>query len=178
MEVGSRIERAYRVRFDEAGPEGNLRSSGYLRYAQDLAWIHSESAGFGRDWYRERGLTWLVRSVELDILSDVAYGEELMVSTRVIGFRRVLARRRTEFHGPGSERPAAVAITDWVLINTRGAPARVPTEIAAAFVQPESIFAPLRLQDVPIPDEADAQTVSVRRSELDPMAHVNNAAYI
>ena len=56
-----RIERTYRVRFDEAGPDGSLKSGGYLRFAQDLAWIHSESGGFGRDWYSERGLTWLVR---------------------------------------------------------------------------------------------------------------------
>ena len=69
-----RIERAYRVRFDEAGPDGSLKSGGYLRFAQDLAWIHSDSGGFGRDWYAERGLTWLVRAIELDILDDVPYG--------------------------------------------------------------------------------------------------------
>ena len=34
---------------------------GHLRFAQDLAWIHSESAGFGREWYADRQLTWLVR---------------------------------------------------------------------------------------------------------------------
>ena len=95
--VERRIERPYRVRFDEAGPDGELRASGYLRFAQDLAWIHSESAGFGRDWYAERGLTWLVRAIELDVLYGVPYGSELDVSTEVIGFRRVWARRRSEF---------------------------------------------------------------------------------
>ena len=99
-----RIERTYRVRFDEAGADGHLRSSGFLRYAQDLAWIHSESAGFGRDWYSSRGLTWLVRSVELEIVGSVEYGAELTVSTQVIGFRRVWARRRSEFHESGNER--------------------------------------------------------------------------
>jgi hypothetical protein len=38
----------YRVRFDEAGPDGNLRTSGVLRYAQDVAWRHSEVLGFDR----------------------------------------------------------------------------------------------------------------------------------
>ena len=47
--------RPYRVRFDEAGPDGLLRTSVLLRYAQDLAWYHSAGRGFGRDWYAERG---------------------------------------------------------------------------------------------------------------------------
>ena len=63
--VDTRLTRTYRVRFDEAGPDGNLPAEGYLRYAQDLAWIHSETAGFGREWYGARGLTWLARAIEL-----------------------------------------------------------------------------------------------------------------
>ncbi len=42
----------YRVRFDEAGPDGFLRTSVLLRYAQDVAWHHSASRGFGRDLVR------------------------------------------------------------------------------------------------------------------------------
>ena len=124
MSLVTRLERPYRVRFDEAGPDGMLRSSGYLRYAQDLAWVHSESAGFGRDWYRTRRLTWLVRAVELDILDDVGYGAELIVSTEVTGFRRVWARRVSQFHLAHAERPVAEAITDWVLLGAGGRPVR------------------------------------------------------
>jgi acyl-CoA thioesterase FadM len=178
MAAPSRIERPYRVRFDEAGPDGHLRSGGFLRYAQDLAWIHSESAGFGREWYGERGLTWLVRAIELDVLTDVAYGSELVVSTELIGLRRVWVRRRSEFHSPGTERPAALAITDWVLLSARGVPTRVPAEIADAFPQPLANFTPLRLDALEPPPNASEQRSKVRRSELDPMAHVNNAAYL
>ena len=46
----------YRVRFDEAGPDGLLRTSALMRYAQDIAWRHSEQLGFDRDWYASRGL--------------------------------------------------------------------------------------------------------------------------
>ncbi len=174
----ARLERTYRVRFDEAGPDGRLRSSGYLRYAQDLAGIHSEGAGFGRDWYGERGLTWLVRAVELDILSDVASGTELVVSTEVVGFRRVWARRRSQFHPAGAGRPAAEAITDWVLLNSRGAPTRVPAELVKHFGDGVTDFTPLRLELQAAPLDASSVQMSVRRSELDPMGHVNNAAYL
>jgi acyl-CoA thioesterase FadM len=173
-----RIEHPYRVRFDEAGGDGQLRSSGYLRFAQDLAWIHSETAGFGREWYGERQLTWLVRGVELDILDDVEYGGEIVVTTQVIGFRRVVARRRTEIHLLGSERTIAVAITDWVLLNGAGRPIRPPDEILDAFVGTSEDFTALRVRLGDAPPNAARVGFVVRRSETDPMDHVNNAAYI
>ena len=43
----------FRVRFDEAGPDGLLRTSAVLRYAQDLAWFHSSARGYTRSWYAE-----------------------------------------------------------------------------------------------------------------------------
>ena len=55
----------YRVRFDEGGPDGLIRTSVLLRYTQDLAGYHSSSRGFGRSWYAERGITWLVRAAEV-----------------------------------------------------------------------------------------------------------------
>lgn len=177
MPIASRLERTYRVRFDEAGADGHLRSSGFLRYAQDLAWIHSESAGFGRDWYGSRGLTWLVRSVELEVVDPVVYGAELTASTEVIGFRRVWARRRSEFRQPGSERIAAIALTDWVLLNSRGRPVRPPDEILAAFPSPVGDFTPIRLGLAP-PSAVSRVEFSARNSEVDPLGHVNNAAYI
>src|SRR5688572_11347436 len=178
MAVAVRLERPYRVRFDEAGPDGYLRASGFLRFAQDLAWIHSESAGFGRDWYTARGLTWLVRAIELDVLENVEYGSALDVSTEVVGFRRVWARRRSEFKPHGHESMVGVAITDWVLLNAAGRPVRPPQEILDVFGDDFGDFTPLRMKAPIAPDAATPREFRPRRSELDPMAHVNNAAYL
>jgi acyl-ACP thioesterase len=90
-------ETSYRVRFDEAGPDGLLRTSGFMRYAQDLAWLHSTALGFGREWYAERGLTWLVRAAELVVLAGVPMGTNVVARTEVVGIRRVFARRRGAF---------------------------------------------------------------------------------
>lgn len=178
MTVAARLTRTYRVRFDEAGPDGFLRASGFLRYAQDLAWIHSETAGFGRDWYRDRGLFWLVRGVDLDLIEEVEYGTEVVVSTEIVGFRRVIARRRSEVHRPGSERPVAAVITDWVLLSDAGRPVQPPADILDAFPPATIDFAPLRVRlDVPA-GVADEAVFTVRRSEADPMGHVNNAVYV
>ncbi|CAN5783587.1 hypothetical protein BH24CHL5_BH24CHL5_07090 [soil metagenome] len=172
------MERSYRIRFDEAGPDGRLRSSGFLRYASDIAWLHSEAAGFGRDWYAARRLTFLIRAIELDMIDEVTYGTSLSVSTEVIGFRRVWGRRRSEFTLDGQERPVAVALIDWVLLGEHGKPVSIPAEIAEAYIVPPGTYTPLRFELGEPPTGAARRDFDVRRSDLDPMAHVNNAAYV
>ena len=121
----------YRVRFDEAGPDGLLRTSGLLRYAQDVAWIHSVARGFDRSWYRERDLNWVVRAVDLEVLGAISLGVTLDATTRVVGHRRVWARRMGEFR-LGDELLARVR-TDWLLLDGSNRPTRLPAEFAGAF---------------------------------------------
>ena len=173
----SRHEAPYRVRFDEATPAGLLRPSGLLRYAQDIAWRHSESLGFDRPWYAERGLAWLVRGAELEVLGPIATGATLTVSTEVVGYRKVWARRRSEFRPPDGSL-AAWVITDWVLIDGRGRPTRVPGSIASHFPAPQPVEPLLRVDLPAPPDDAARRRFVVRPQELDPMDHVNNAVYL
>jgi acyl-ACP thioesterase len=165
----------YRVRFDEAGPDGRLRTSVSLRYAQDLAWYHSAQRGFDRAWYRARGLTWLVRAAGVGIVGAVRVGDELTGTTMVLGWRRVWARRRTEFVDAAGSTVAWVEI-DWVLLDERGAPTRIPAELGD-FGAPEATFLLGRVALEDMPTTADHEAFAVRPQELDPMDHVNNAVY-
>ncbi len=167
----------YRVRFDECGPDGIVRTSALLRYAQDVAWIHSERLGFDRPWYLERGLAWVVRTVELAVLRPIPLGTTLAITTRVTGFRKVWARRRTEalLHDGIL---ALWAHTDWVMTDSRGLPARVPAEFPGQFAVPPGAFEPGRVPLTPTPTDAFQTRSRVRPQDLDPMGHVNNAAYL
>src|SRR3954468_6843563 len=131
MATASRHETTYRVRFDEAGPNGLLRASGLLRYAQDIAWMHSEALGFDRAWYRERRLAWLVRAAEVHVGAAVPMGTTVAVSTEVVGYRKVWARRRAAFLVAGDE--VATVLTDWVLVDDSGRLTRLPDVFAARF---------------------------------------------
>ena len=175
--VPARFETTYRVRFDEAGADGLVRSSALLRYVQDIAWQHSEGAGFGRDWYGERQLTWLVRSLQLDIAGAAPFGSSLTVSTEVVGFRRVWARRLSEITGENGRDVASVLI-DWVLLGPGAAPTRVPVEIERAFAVQIPTFAPFRVNADDPGEAAFRQRLTVARRDLDPLAHVNNAVYV
>jgi acyl-ACP thioesterase len=169
----------YRIRFDECGPDGRARTSSLLRYAQDVAWIHSDLLGFDRAWYAARGLAWVVRAVELVVLAPIPLGSVLDLSTEVAGFRKVWARRRSEGRladGPG---PVLWAHTDWVITDTaRGVPGRIPAEIQAGFLSKAPGFEPGRVPLAPTPASAAVLALSARPQDLDPMGHVNNAAYV
>jgi acyl-CoA thioesterase FadM len=166
----------FRVRFDEAGADGLLRTSVVLRYAQDVAWLHSASRGFDRAWYAERGLTWLVRAAEVVVEAPIPVGSELVGTTQVVGWRRVWARRRTDFRDAAGEIAAWTQI-DWVLLDARGAPTRIPAEFEPVFGAPTGAFGLARVDVGEPPADAHRSTITVRPHELDPMAHVNNAVY-
>jgi acyl-ACP thioesterase len=171
-----RCSAPYRVRFDEGGPDGLVRTSVLLRYTQDLAGYHSTARGYGRGWYAERGITWLVRAAEVGVVAPIAVGDELVGTTHVVGWRRVWARRRTEFATADGTLVAWVHI-DWVLLDVRGAPTRIPAEFDAVFGAPVASFGLARVDLGEVPPDAVRTTFTVRPQELDPMDHVNNAVY-
>jgi acyl-ACP thioesterase len=176
MSTPSRHETTYRVRFDEAGPNGLLRASGLLRYAQDIAWMHSEALGFDRAWYRERDLAWLVRAAQVDCFVGVPMGATVAVSTQVVGYRKVWARRRAEFRL--GDVHAASVVTDWVLVDGRGRLTRLPDVFAARFPGTAVVDRLLRVALPANPPDVVRRTFGVRPQELDPMDHVNNAVYL
>lgn len=148
-----------------------------------MAWRHSTEAGFDRAWYAERGMNWLVRNVKVSLQQPVTYGDVLSISTEVVGWRHVWARRHSEVRrigsedGRGSDGLMATVDTDWVLLTSAGRPARVPPEIARYF-SPGTQFARDRIVLSGPGVEPTTLTTRVRPLDVDPMRHMNNAAYV
>lgn len=175
--VDNGYEVGYRVRFDEAGPDGLLRTSGLLRYAQDVAWRHSEHLGFDRTWYTVSGRWWVVRAVDVEVLAPVPLGTILRVATAVVGHRRIWARRLVELRLPDG--PVASRVTtDWVILDERGRLGRIPPDFGEAFPSPELDGEPIRVDLPRQPDDTPLLPIGVRQPDLDPMDHVNNAVYV
>src|SRR6185369_14330814 len=68
--------------------------------------------------------------------------------------------------------------TDWVLIDARGALIRIPGVFGEAFRVPETTGQIQRVALPPRPAGAATRAFAVRRHELDPAGHVNNAVYL
>jgi acyl-CoA thioesterase FadM len=176
----------YRARFDECGPNALLRTSSLLRWAQDIAWIHSERLGYGREWYAERDMAWVVRGLELTVLGPIPMGSSIDVTTRVAGFRKVMARRNTEFRARTSFADGellARTTTDWVMTDAiRGVPIRYPAEFPRLFAAAGQTLAggfdPVRVDVEAEPPDAAERLLQVRPQDADPMRHANNAVYV
>lgn len=167
----------YRVRFDEAGADGRIRTSALLRYASDIAWRHSEDLGFDRTWYTERGRWWVVRAVNIDVLAPITMGRTLRIATAVVGHRKIWARRRGAFSLPDGT-IVALVVADWVIVDERGRILRIPGEFGEAFPNPELEGEIIRVA-LPQASPHSAQIlIDVRPQDLDPMIHVNNAVYL
>ena len=166
----------FRVRFDEAGPGRSAANVQLLRYAQDLASFHSAERGFDRAWYAERGLAWLARAAAVAVLAPIAHGSTLTGTTRVVGERRVWARRRTEFVDPAG----TAHRLDRRRLGPSGCARRAdpdPARVRACVRDARRRHS--RSAGCPWPAPPDARTprFEVRPQELDPMDHVNNAVY-
>jgi acyl-CoA thioesterase FadM len=172
-----RIVRPYRVRFEEATAAETIRTAVYLAWLADVAWQHTSALGHDRDWYNSRNLFWLVRAIRLDVLAPISTYASVLVSTRVLGYRRVAARRECEVRDAGG-RPLALGHVDWVLVNERGIPTRVPADFAR-YVRGETVSFELHKVGLPpTPAGAFERRFHVRRRDLDPLDHVNNSVYL
>jgi len=166
------------VRFDECSRAGTMRAAAVLRHAQDLAWQHSETLEYGRAWYEQRGVGWVVRSVDLLIDEPPRSNEAMTGTTALVGFRHVMARRRTRLFG-SSGRVIADATIDWVMTDQNGRPVRFPTEFDGFVAEVGATFTPEKIPADPT-DAANgvAVTVPLRVADFDPLGHVNNAAWL
>jgi acyl-ACP thioesterase len=172
-----RIVRPYRVRFEESTPNETMRTAIHLAWAADVAWQHSTLLGFGRDWYADRNLFWLVRAVRLEVMRPIATYSGVMVSTRVVGYRRVAARRESEVFDASGELFARLQI-DWVMTTERGVPTRIPTDFHRFVAEEGATFEMLKVCLPAAPAEVSTRRFHVRRRDLDPLDHVNNSVYL
>jgi acyl-ACP thioesterase len=176
-EMPYRIVRPFRVRFEESTASETMRTAIHLAWVADIAWQHSVALGFGRDWYSERGLFWLVRAVQLDVLAPIRTYAGVLVSTRVVGYRRVGARRESEVRDPSGELLARLDI-DWVMTNEKGSPTRVPADFHKFVAEGAPSFEMHKVALPEAPAGAVGRRFHVHRRDLDPLDHVNNSVYL
>ena len=173
----------FTIRYDECDAYGHLNNAVYLRYMQEAAIRASNEAGLGTEQYAAMRHHWLIRETEIEYLQALRAGERVVIRTWNEGMRRTTARRRYAFSWPGTGEPAANAWTDWVFLDSdSGRPAKIPPAVQAAFF-PETGRAPGFTRALfpgipPGPPEIYKMIRRVEWRDIDPMKHLNNAAYL
>jgi acyl-ACP thioesterase len=161
---------AARVRLGDVDRRGRLRLDATARFMQDAATDDASEVGL------DRRFGWLVRRTLIDTRTPAMLGEPINVSTWCAGIGRAWAERRTQIIG---ERGAHIdAVSLWVQIDVEsGAPARIASDFLDAYGETSagrSVSARLALGAPESLEPCGAWVV--RRTDLDPFGHVNNAA--
>lgn len=173
----------FRVRYYECDGYGHVTNSNYLRYMQEAAFDASAAVGFGAQKYNDLGRVWLVRETDIDYLQPITYGDVIEVRTWVADFRKVRSRRAYEMRNVATGLIVAKAMTDWAYLDLNTLrPAPITEDVIAAYWSDErpNTIPPRRKHPALPPPPPNVFTIKqiVKWRDIDPMNHVNNAAYI
>lgn len=161
------------VRLGEVGADGALRLDAIARHLQDVATDDARDAGL------DRRFGWLVRRTLIDVRRAPRLGEPIELTTWCAGTGASWAERRTSIRGRRGGHVETVSL--WVQIAlATGAPARLARDFLDVYgpaAGGRRVGGRLVL-DAPADHERGgrARPWVVRRTDLDPYGHVNNAA--
>jgi acyl-CoA thioesterase FadM len=172
------FSQTFRVRYDECGPGGWMRASAHLRACQEIAFAHSEAVGFALAWYEQHRFFWILRRIRFATHHAARYGHALTYTTRVLGARRVFARRKTTARRESDGVTVATCIADWIFTREGAAINRIDEGLARAFPSFAEPITPMPLEEVAAPADAARRTLTFRTTDLDDMRHANHTAYV
>jgi len=170
----------FKVRYYECDAFGRLNNAVYLRFMQEAGIEASNALGFDAEKYKSLNRTWLPRMTEIEFLQPIRSGDSIDVLTWVHSARRVQSRRMYEFRKWGEEELCARAHTDWVFIDrNKGISVTIPVELMKNFLPEATSITRQRFPEVPAsPQDIFKVKRPVEWRDVDPMQHLNNAAYV
>lgn len=169
-EVGRVFTRCRPVRLGDVDARARLRLDATARYLQDIATDDATDAAL------DDAFGWVVRRTMIEVRRAAALGEMLELSTFCSGTGRSWAERRTSISG---ERGASIETVGlWIRVDpTSGRPTGLGDDFASAYGSAANgRRVSSRLQLPPPPADAEHRPWTIRRVDIDPLGHVNNAA--
>ena len=105
----------------------------YLRWMQTAAVLHSDAQGCTKATIAT-GATWVVRSHYIEYLRPAFAGEEIIVLTWVVDFRRVRSLRKYRIIRVQDNAVLVKGETDWVFVDSKTGRLRsIPEDIMNKF---------------------------------------------
>ncbi len=158
------------VRLGDVDARARLRFDAIARYLQDIATDDATDAQL------DDAFGWVVRRTMIDVRRAAGLDEALELSTFCAGTGRSWAERRSSITG---ERGASIeAASLWIRVDpSSGRPTGLGDDFAAAFAgTARGRRVSSRLQLPAPPPDTERRPWPIRRVDIDPLAHVNNAA--
>ena len=169
--TGRVIVRTRSVRLGDVDERGRLRLDATARYLQDIATDDTDDARL------DGAYGWVVRRTLIEVRHEAVIGEHLELATFCSGTGRSWAERRTSITGDRGASIEAAGL--WIRVDTGSGR---PTALGDEFIEMYASSAggrrvSTRLQLPLPPTHTERRAWLVRRVDLDPLGHVNNAVH-
>lgn len=169
------------VAFGDVDRDNVLTLRGVFQLLQEAAIAHANKYDTGTDAMVTRGESWVLNRMAVEVSRYPGYGERLHLETWSSGIRGFKGYR--DFRVRDADGRLVIAGSSlWLYVSVRTRTIiRVPREVAEKFpVSTDGVFcADLESLALPAPEvSATPVVVSLRYSDIDANAHVNNTAYL
>jgi len=160
------------IRISDCGPSGHLRLDGVARYLQDVGTDDWDDVGSGSSF------AWVARRTALRLAPDGRWprlGEVAQLVTWCGGTGAAWAERRTNVLVDNTLMLETASL--WVPVNAAGLPQRIPQSFIDLYgVAAKGRKVSGRIERSVPPGGATSRPWALRRSDIDVIDHVNNAA--
>jgi acyl-CoA thioesterase FadM len=148
-----------------------------LNWFQEAAFANSTELGYPPNRYRELGLTWVLRELDLEIVDRPRHDEVIAITTWIADFRRVQAYRQYEARRENGSLLARCN-GQWAMLDlSTQRLTRIPSHLREVFTPAQDFV--LEGREWPeVNGEWFRSNHYVAYYEEDAQAHVNNANYL
>jgi medium-chain acyl-[acyl-carrier-protein] hydrolase len=173
-------QETYNIRSYEADLQNNVHLMSLANYLQDTADRHASALEVSVSQLLERGLSWVLHRMQLNMSRLPSYLENITVKTYPSGIERIYLYRDFYIHDEAGL-CIGQATSTWLVIDIEKRQlTSVPADVIAKFepfrALPKLPPAKQKLSLLDA-DQAESQQVLVRKNEFDHNNHVNNSAY-
>lgn len=167
------------VRSSEIDYQGNATMPALVSYMQEAAWENTRSMGISMYDLLERGLTWVLQRMRIEMFRYLKHSETIVVETWASGRERVFQHRDFRIYSSENEL-LGQATSVWLVMDVvKRQLVSVPDFIMEVEVVPEQEPLPFAKGKLPQLQEPQfKEQMPVRWHDIDLNRHVTNTRYL
>jgi len=113
----------------------HVTNTEYVRWLEIAADLHAASLGYTEDWCVQHNIIWFVGKHVIEYKAELLEGDHILIATAIEDMIRFRGVRKYVMFRSSDHKVAAVATTDWILVNrTTHRPQRVTSAMVQRFL--------------------------------------------